>query len=222
MKAPNEPSRYKPRDLEYWFPILLPILIGFASASAYWVVEQLSEHWRERGWSQAVSMGATSDTKQHTSKLTSKIGSEAAAASRSGFGPDRDPATTTRSVEKSEVEHSVVLVVVLREVNDALVIGVLAAYCHILIVLMPLVESRRLRTGVLYWLLFGLLVHLPFIFAVPAGHKMEYLEISSGLSIMAFAMAVFVRDTVWRKYEREFTDSVPVESRSRDTDEGTE
>ena len=214
MKAPYESSKYKPRDLEYWFPILLPILIGLASASAYWVVEHLSEHWRERGRSQAMSdMRATSDTKQHTSKLTSKTSLEAAAASRPGFGSDRGPATTARSVKKSEVEHSVVLAVVLREVNDALVIGILAAYCHILIVLMPLVESRRLRTGVLYWLLFGLLVHFPFIFAVPAGHKMENLEISSGLSIMAFAMAVFVRDTVWRKYEREFTDSLTVEKR---------
>lgn len=100
-----------------------------------------------------------------------------------------------------------------QEINEAIVIGIFAVYCHFVSILIPALggyeDSRRTQTAYL-WGLIGLVFHLPFVFAIPSFHNMfrfaehvDYLWWSTVVALGSFVFLVVIHEVVWSKLGRE-------------------
>ena len=115
--------------------------------------------------------------------------------------------TGDRKAEEAKV--SPVVDVIWREVNEAIVIGIFAVYCHFLAFLIPTlakVSKARDVHGAYLWGVVGLIAHVPFVLAIPGIHWMsdlsgsiELLGWATGLSLVSFAVIFFAQEMVWRK-----------------------
>lgn len=236
------------RDLEYWFPILLPILIGFTMVTANGVAELLSyisvssqildksEPVAKYGYDNVggnVNVPRTSnlriDYHGRANYVRAPIGRDANNITQNGKTyhiisvtqkqqniPGKVTVTTTVAHSNNQYKNrnhpagiSDVLSVVWRGANEAVIIGIFAAYVHFLVFLRPLIADRAVVGGAYLVTIFGLIIHVCFIIAIPAFHKMEsYMEgkillsIATGLVVLSFLIIFGVREIVWRKYER--------------------
>ena len=95
--------------------------------------------------------------------------------------------------------------------NEALIVGVFAAYLHFFLVFLPsgMYMRRSADSDTAYvWVLVGTMLHFPFIFSIPYFHKMygkygkfEDLMISSALALISLLAVILIREKIWRKFD---------------------
>ena len=132
-------------------------------------------------------------------------------ARTSGDVEDKDETIAEERKEELE-EMSPVMTLIWREINEAVIVGIFAVYCHFLSFVIPSLagQSGAANTHVAYILgLVGLFFHLSIILAVPSFHKMhtvsegvEYLTWATVLVVASFVLIFIMHELVWRRIGR--------------------